>query len=265
LAKGQGEILNAAVIEPEVTPMTLYHSLHSTCSQKVRLCLEEKGLSWRGHHLNLRKFEHLQDEFLALNPQGLVPVLIDQGRVLTESRIINEYLEDQYPQVALMPSDPYGKAQVRLWSHYIETGPSEAVKMPSFAKNIQPALAKMNRDDAIELIKRIPNRQIRDRWMLAATKGIGQQDLLPSLQILEDMVSRMNHALSHQQWLCGDQLTLADIEIAPFVQRLVRIDLFHWVQSHPPVLDWFHRINSRNAYQSAMPQAGSEGQMPPNE
>ncbi len=257
--------MNAAVIEPEVTPMKLYHSLHSTCSQKVRLCLEEKGLSWTGHHLNLRKFEHLDAEFLKLNPQGLVPVLIDQGRVLTESRIINEYLEDQYPQVALMPSDPYGKAQVRLWSHYIESGPSEAVKMPSFAKNIQPSLEKMNRDEAIEFIKKIPNPQIRDRWMLAATQGISQQDLIASHHILEEMVTRMNTALSHQQWLCGDQLTLADLEIAPFVQRLVRIDLFHWVQSHPPVLDWFHRIKSRTAFKTAMPQAGSEGHIPANE
>ena len=57
----------------------LYHSTHSTCSQKVRICLAEKGLAWTGHHLNLRRFDQLKPEFLALNPAGLVPVLVDGG------------------------------------------------------------------------------------------------------------------------------------------------------------------------------------------
>ena len=72
----------------------LYHSTHSTCSQKMRICLAEKGPAWTGQHLNLRRFDQLKPEFLALNPVGLVPVPVDSGRVLTESRIINEYLED---------------------------------------------------------------------------------------------------------------------------------------------------------------------------
>lgn len=83
--------------------IALYHGTHSTCSQKVRICLAEKGLAWTGHHLKLRRFDQLKPEFLALNPAGLVPVLIDGGQVLTESRIINEYLEDAHPQPRLCP------------------------------------------------------------------------------------------------------------------------------------------------------------------
>ena len=82
----------------------LYHSTHSTCSQKVRICLAEKGLAWTGHHLNLRRFDQLKPEFLALNPAGLVPVLVDGGLVLTESRIINEYLEDAYARITSRPA-----------------------------------------------------------------------------------------------------------------------------------------------------------------
>ncbi|MGP1676685.1 MAG: glutathione S-transferase family protein [Burkholderiales bacterium] len=85
------------------TPVELYHSTHSTCSQKVRICLAEKGLAWTGHHLNLRRFDQLKPEFLALNPAGVVPVLVDGGQVLIESRIINEYLEGAYAQPRLCP------------------------------------------------------------------------------------------------------------------------------------------------------------------
>jgi glutathione S-transferase len=78
------------------------------------------------------------------------------------------------------------------------------------------------------------------------------------------MVARMAHALEHQPGLCGEQLTLADIDIAPFGQRLVRIDLFHLVESQPNVLGWFERIRARAAYTLAMPEPGSEGTQPPS-
>ena len=91
----------------------LFHSLHSTCSQKVRLCLAEKGLAWTGHHLNLRRFDQLEPAFLAMNPAGMVPVLRDGDWTLNESRVINEYLEESHPEVRLAPADPRARARMR--------------------------------------------------------------------------------------------------------------------------------------------------------
>lgn len=239
--------------------ITLYHSLHSTCSQKVRLCLAEKSLAWTGEHLSLRAFDHLQPKFLALNPAGLVPVLVDHGTMVTESRIINEYLEDVYPQPALVPATPAARARMRLWTRYIDLVPSEAVKLPSFVKNIVPALRAMSQADALLAIARIPDPYIRARWQQAATVGITAADIAPSLAQLVDMLERMDRALASGPWLAGDQLSLADLDIAPFVQRLVRIDLFHEVEARARVRDWYERISSRPAYRAAMPPAGSEG------
>ena len=239
--------------------ITLYHSRHSTCSQKVRLCLAEKGLAWTGEHLSLRAFDHLRPEFLALNPAGLVPVLIDHGSMVTESRVINEYLEDAYPQPSLMPAAPAARARMRLWTRYIDLVPSEAVKLPSFVKNIVPALRAMSQAEALVAIARIPDPHIRARWQQAATVGIAAAAIAPSLAQLVDMLERMERALASGPWLAGDQLSLADLDIAPFVQRLVRIDLFHEVEARPRVRDWYARISSRPAYREAMPPAGSEG------
>lgn len=239
--------------------ITLYHSRHSTCSQKVRLCLEEKGLAWHGVHLSLRDFEHLRADFLAINPAGLVPVLLDGATKVTESRIINEYLEDAYPQVALIPPSPAARARMRWWTRYIELVPSEAVKLPSFVKNIVPALQQMREADALAMIARIPDPHIRQRWHKAATTGIAAAELAPSIAQLKDMVTRMDQALAEGPWLAGEQLSLADLDIAPFVQRLVRIDLFEEVAARPRVHDWYTRLSSRPAYQAAMPPPGSEG------
>lgn len=243
--------------------ITLYHSRHSTCSQKVRLCLEEKGLAWTGIHLNLRAFDQLQPDFLSINPAGLVPVLVDGAIQVTESRIINEYLEDAYPQVALIPVSPAARARMRLWTRYIELTPSEAVKLPSFVKNIVPALQKMAPQEALAMIAKIPDAHIRARWHKAATTGIAAADLAPSIAQLKDMVARMDQTLMDGPWLAGEELSLADLDIAPFVQRLVRIDLFGEVEARPRVLDWYTRLSGRPAYQVAMPPPGSEGSPPP--
>ena len=121
----------------------LFHSLHSTCSQKVRLCLAEKGLAWTGHHLNLRRFDQLEPAFLAMNPAGMVPVLRDGDWTLNESRVINEYLEEAYPEVRLTPRDARERARMRLWTKYSDDVATDAVKLPSFVKNIQPELQKL--------------------------------------------------------------------------------------------------------------------------
>ena len=173
----------------------LYHSTHSTCSQKVRICLAEKGLAWTGHHLNLRRFDQLKSEFLALNPAGLVPVLVDGGQVLTESRIINEHLEDAYPQPRLCPEGAHARARMRLWTRYADEVATEAVKLPSFVKNIQPELQRMPRAEALAAIERIPDARVRARWRKAVTGGIAADDLKPSIARLTEMVERMDRAL----------------------------------------------------------------------
>ncbi|OFZ98698.1 MAG: hypothetical protein A3H35_08090 [Betaproteobacteria bacterium RIFCSPLOWO2_02_FULL_62_17] len=248
----------------------LYHSTHSTCSQKVRLCLAEKGIAWSGHHLNLRRFDQLKPEFLAINPAGMVPVLADGGftanesRVFTlsESRIINEYLEEAYPQVRLAPADVHARARMRLWTKFSDDVATDAVKLPSFVKNIQPELQRLAPEEVRAMVARIPDPKVRERWTRAVTAGISAADLQPAIDRLTGMVERMDKALAQGPWLAGDAYSLADIDIAPFVHRLNRVDLFYLVEARPRVKDWYARISSRPAFAAAIPPAGSEGIQP---
>ncbi|MFN0164570.1 MAG: glutathione S-transferase family protein [Burkholderiales bacterium] len=240
----------------------LWHSTHSTCSQKVRIALEEKGLAWTGHHLDLRNFDQLRPEFLALNPQAMVPVLRDRGQLIVESRIINEYLEDAYPEVPLAPRDPFARVRMRLWTRYSDEVLTHAIKLPSFARNIAPALARMDPAEAAALVERIPNPSVRARWKRAAGEGIGSAELAPSIAQLTEMTVRMERALAEGPWLAGEPFSMADIDVAPYVQRLVRVELFHLVEARPRVADWYARIAARPAYLKAMPPAGSEGALP---
>lgn len=240
----------------------LYHSTHSTCSQKVRLCLAEKGIAWTGHHLNLRAFDQLKPAFLAINAAGMVPVLVDGGFTLNESRIINEYLEDTYPQVRLAPADSRARARMRWWTKFSDEVATDAVKLPSFVKNIQPELQKMAPEDVRAMVAKIPDPKVRERWTHAVTQGISAADLKPSIDRLGGMIERMDRSLSDGPWLAGDEYSLADIDIVPFVHRLIRCELFHLVEARPRVADWYARISTRPAYAAAIPPAGSEGIQP---
>jgi len=99
--------------------ITLYDAVPSANSDRVKLVLKEKHLTYRRVTLNLRRLEQKKPEFLRLNPYGKVPVLVDGERVLFESCIINEYLDERYPDPPLMPSDPYLRARGRIIVDYM--------------------------------------------------------------------------------------------------------------------------------------------------
>jgi glutathione S-transferase len=98
--------------------ITLYDAMPSGNSDRVKVVLHEKGLAYERVTLDLAKQEQKRPEFLRLNPYGKVPVINDGGKVLFESCIINEYLDEQYPNPPLMPKDPYLRARGRVLVDY---------------------------------------------------------------------------------------------------------------------------------------------------
>src|SRR5215510_10857617 len=80
------------------TMRTLYTFFRSSTSYRVRIALSLKGLDWDQQYISLPKMEHRDAVYLDLNPQGLVPALIEGGHVLTQSLAILEYLDEAYPE-----------------------------------------------------------------------------------------------------------------------------------------------------------------------
>jgi glutathione S-transferase len=109
-------IINSSSSEAgDLKGLHLYHFSISNCSQKARLCLEEKGLHWTSHPVDLVNSQHLTPEFVAINPKGLVPVLVHDGVVVTESSDIIDYLDQHFPNPPLRPSDPAERERMYCW------------------------------------------------------------------------------------------------------------------------------------------------------
>lgn len=100
--------------------MILHGYFRSSAAWRVRIALNLKGLTVENRYQHLRTGQQLSPEYMAVNPQGLVPSLIlDDGTVLTQSLAICEYLDEQYPEPALLPSDPIARARVRAFAQVI--------------------------------------------------------------------------------------------------------------------------------------------------
>jgi glutathione S-transferase len=102
-----------------------YHAEPMANSLKSMIPLKEKGLAYESVYVDLHKFEQHQDWFVAINPEGQVPVLDHDGIVITHTTVINEYLEDAFshdqPDSApLRPTAPVGAARMRYWNKYVD-------------------------------------------------------------------------------------------------------------------------------------------------
>lgn len=136
----------------------LYHFWSSVCSVRCRMALEEKGVKWTSRYIDLFKFDQLKPEYLAINPDGIVPTLVHDGEPIRESTIINEYIDAAFPGPALTPREPLQQARMREFIRKCEDGFDGIVKL-TMVKYILPKLRNRWSDD--ELIKRAAQRPMR--------------------------------------------------------------------------------------------------------
>jgi glutathione S-transferase len=231
--------------------LTLYNAAHSTCSQKVRICLAEKKLPFEDIKLDIGKGkEHLKPDYLKLNPNGVVPTLVDDGAVIIDSSVICEYLDEKYPQVRLTPDDPVKRAAMRAWMRFIEEVPTAAVRVPSFNMGFLPRYEGLDRQQFEAQQSDI--RPIRKHfYRRMGPSGFKKEDVEASIEQLTNTARRMNDALAKGPWLVGEQYTLADIIVAPLIDRMADLGYADiWEDKFPRVTDWYERIQARPAFQA---------------
>jgi len=235
--------------DPQRTSMLeLYNTSVSTCSQKVRLALAEKGLAFTDRQVSLKDNEQLSDWYLKLNPNGVVPTLVNDGRAVIDSSVINEYLEEAFPEVPLLPSDPWTRAQARAWRQYIDEVPTHAIRIPSFNAFIVPQWGKDVKWAATRQEKAPLRKSLYKRL---GPSGYPREDLDDAMEKLRQTVERMDASLKTGPWLAGEQFTLADVSMTPNIVRLYDLERTDLWKGLPRVADWFERIQKRPSFAKA--------------
>jgi glutathione S-transferase len=228
--------------------LELYHAGMTTCSRKARLGLKEKGVPYQSHYMNLGKFEHHTPEYLKINPNGIVPSLVHDGKIVIESGVINEYVDDVFPdRNPLRPADPHARAKMRVLAKMADEYALPATRVPTWTRTKQAQLKAMSEAEFDKVIRETPlvDHQIK----MKALKGAGftDKEVEESNGRMQFVYDRCEQALAEGgPWLVGEQFTLADIALLPYVDafRGPRPEL---MGSHPRVKEWFERCMARPA------------------
>lgn len=217
----------------------------STCSQKVRLTLHEKDIPFTDTKIDFRKKEHLTPQFLKINPDGVVPALLHDDKPVLDSSVIMEYLDEVFPDVPLSPNTAYGKAKMRKWLRFIEEVPTTAIRIPSFNQVFVRHRSELSDAD---LEKDTDARTLRRTFYQEMGRdGFSEPRLQESYDRLDETVSRMDKALSDNEWLCGD-LSLADFCVVPTIDRMRDLGIDHIWADKPNMLRWWDAMQARPAY-----------------
>jgi glutathione S-transferase len=247
---------------PEKNVLILHNYWSSVCSQKARLCLAEKGLKYENRHVNLFEFEHWTPEFLKINPKAVVPALDHDGRIVIESNVILEYLEDAFPQTRLRPEDPYARSQMRLWVFNSEEMAHENVNTASYnPRHATRHKAKGHtKEDLRKLAARCPNPILRNRLLHRFEHGVSEEQENEAYAALDYLLDQMDGVLAEGPWIAGREYSLADIAMAPYVNRIEVLKRPEMVSAarRPRLANWWMRMQARPAYQEAFSVANPD-------
>ncbi|HNQ92601.1 MAG TPA: glutathione S-transferase family protein [Alphaproteobacteria bacterium] len=198
---------------------TLYHLWLQPFSRKVRIILDEKGLDFE---LKLEKIWERRTDFLALNPAGDVPVLVEpDGTTLSNSWVIAEYLEEVYPEVNLLGPDPVQRAETRRLVTWFDV---------KFSREVTDNLV------GEKMMKRFLGLGEPNGPAIRA----GHANIHYHLDYISFLTEKRN-------WLAGDDFSQADIAAASHLSTVDYIGDVPWDQ-HPGAREWYARVKSRKSF-----------------
>jgi glutathione S-transferase len=191
--------------------LKLYHAEPVANSLKALISVKEKGLEFQSIYIDLHKFEQHEPWFVALNPEGQVPVLEHDGHIITHTTVIGEYLEDAFPNApALRPPDALGKARMRYWTKFCDEHVVNYVSMHGWHRLVGVIARSVDAGEFERLMARIPLHEQREKWRTARS-GFDAADLADATRKIAVAVDKAEQQLQKTQWLAGDTYTLADI------------------------------------------------------
>ena len=240
----------------------LYCASGSLCSQKVKLVLAEKNLEWKNRLLNLLTFENLQPSYIRLNSKGVVPTLLNDGQIVTDSAVIIRYLDDQFPYPRLTPAEPLGQEKMNAWIRLQDQFPLREFMYGNY-KGIEGAVLRRSVQIKEKLLPKLiqAHPELKEQYASKLedvklwNSRINNANEIASLtQKVELMLDRLATQLNQTEWLCGNRYTLADAVWAAVLNRLDELKFgYLWTNGDRSVIGaYFERLKARSSFKVAI-------------
>lgn len=231
--------------------LEVYYYDDSICAEKVLMTLAEKGIDdWVRHHVHLFEHEQFNPEYLKINPKAQVPTIIHDGKIIRESSIICDYIDDLYPEPALKPADRGDIAEMREWVKEVDEFAFEAVASLSFTAVFRDRLLAMSDEDrtAYWAGQTLLDRTLRQQSCVY--NGIDSPYAIRALVAWERIYDKIEKTLGDgRTWLMGDVFSLAEINFAPLIARVGSMEILGiWLDDRPLTSAWWERISARPCF-----------------
>ncbi|MGH7089567.1 MAG: glutathione S-transferase family protein [Stellaceae bacterium] len=236
--------------------LKVYSYVNSICTQKVFITLAEKGLGYTTQNVDLFRNEQFSPAYLKINPKGVVPALDHDGRVVIESTLICEYLDECFPASRLVPEDPFLRARMRLWSKAVDEQLFEATRELSFSAMFRERMRSMTEEQRQGRYRNVGDSVKRARLISTYEEGVDSPYVFQGIGAFDMAFEKMEKDLSAAgPWLLGARLSLADIGMMPFVARMAYLDLLEvWIGERPAMRDWWARAQRLPSFVASVPE-----------
>ena len=234
--------------------LTLYHDHNAVCCQKVELALFEKGLEFEGRVVPLFRSAQYEPDYLKINPRGVVPTLVHNGRTIIESTVICEYLDEIFPDRPLMPVDAAERAQVRQWTKLVDEEIHEAGSVLSFCAMFRDRMLAAEEEDREKRFRNVGNPIREDLYRSSVANGVGSPFAFRAIASYERMARDLERRLEEAgDWIAGGCYSLAETAMTPYFARAEYLRLLDiWIADRPNAAAWWRRIKSRASFSAVM-------------
>lgn len=228
--------------------LTLFHWEPNANSGKPMLALAEKGVDYESRYLDLLNFDQHRPEYLAINPDGTIPALVHDGRVLTESTPMMEYIDEQFEGPALRPKDPAGRWRMRWWMRFFDAYLAPSLSMIGWSVFVGPAARQRDPKELAAAIERIPLPSRRRAWRKALFNEFTPEELEESRRRVRFGISALEAHLARHAWIAGDSYSLGDINGFNLGYALPLSQPAHCNdEATPHIMAWLRRVYQRPA------------------
>jgi glutathione S-transferase len=246
-----------------MSDLILYDFGNSVCCQKVRITLRAKGLDWKAIPVDLFKAEQYSPEYRKLNPKGVVPTLVHDGKPVIESTLICEYIDQTFTQAPrLIPTDPWLQARMRLWSKQVDDGLFEGVVEMSFSAMFRERMRTMPEETRQKRFRNVGDPRRTDRFKSTYEHGVQSPFVVHAIAAYERAFKTLEEDLTDGgPWILGTDPTLADINLMPLVARLDYLGLLDlWTGGRPRVQQWWKHAQAWPHFKSGLYDLVSEAE-----
>ncbi|MBV0912274.1 glutathione S-transferase family protein [Anianabacter salinae] len=228
--------------------LTLHHAPNSVCSQKVRVGLALMGLDWDSVVLDLQRGDQFAPDYRQLNTDAVVPTLVDDGLVVTESSLILSHLDRVHHGGRLMPTDVAGQAAAEHWLLRC-LAIHAAINTLSFATAMRQAiLAAKTRDEIEAQTSRMPDPIMAAKRLDLILNGLASPYVAQAMLHLRRLFKDMQAGLAARSWLGGATPGIVDVALVAYVDRLDRLGLSRLWEGSLAIAPWLERWQAQDAY-----------------